>query len=69
MQPRVRPLLLRDKQINIANIRALMNIDSSDGKAPLYIAVVNKILKNMAIDTQGIAGLDYNRFKRDLAAS
>lgn len=69
MQPRVRPLLLRDKQINIANMRALMNIDSSDSKAPLYIAVVNKILKNMAIDTQGTAGLDYTRFKQDLAAS
>jgi hypothetical protein len=68
-QPKVRPLLLHDKQINIANMKALMNIDSSDGKAPLYMAVVNKILRNMAIDRQGTVGLDYNRFKRDLAAS
>ena len=42
-------------------MRALINIDSSDGKAPLYIAVVNKILRNIAIDRLGIVGLDCNR--------
>lgn len=67
--PKVRLLLLRDSQIDIANTRALMNIDSSDSKAPLYMVVVNKILRNMVINRQGTVGLDYNRFKRDLAAS
>jgi hypothetical protein len=46
-----------------------MNINSSNGKALLYIVVVNKILRNIAINTQGKASLDYNRFKQDLAAS
>jgi hypothetical protein len=46
-----------------------MNINSSDGKAPLYMIVMNKILRNIVINTQGKAGLDYNRFKQDLAAS
>ena len=49
-QPKVRRLLLRDDHVNIANMRALMNFDSSDGKAPLCIAAVNKILRDLAID-------------------
>ena len=68
-QPVVRPLLLRDNQINIANMRALMNFDNSDGKAPLYMAVVNKILRNMAIDRQGVVGFDYDRFKEELTVA
>lgn len=68
-QPKVRPLLLRDNQINIANMRALMAIDGHDGKSPLYMAVVNKILRNMAIDGEGAVGFDYGAFKQAVAAS
>ena len=65
-QPVVRPLLLHDKQINIGNMRTLMNLDAQDGKIPLYMALVNKILKQMAIQREGAPGIDYPQFKKEL---
>ena len=65
-QPIVRPLLLQDGQINIGNMRTLMNLDSQDGKVPLYMAVVNKILKEMAIARKGAPGINYPKFQSKL---
>ena len=65
-QPKVRPLLLHDEQINIGNMRTLMNLDAQDGKIPLYMALVNKILKQMAIQRKGEPGIDYPKFKQEL---
>ncbi len=65
-QPMVRPLLLNDDQINIDNMRTLMNLDGQDGKIPLYMALVNKILRQMAIQRKGAAGMDYPKFKKEL---
>ena len=65
-QPKVRPLLLHDEQVNIGNMRTLMNLDAQDGKIPLYMALVNKILKQMAIQRKGAAGIDYPEFKQKL---
>jgi hypothetical protein len=68
-QPTVRPLLFEDAQINIGNMRALMNIDGGDGRVPLYMAIVNRILRQMAIRSKGAAGINYNMFRTDLRKS
>ena len=65
-QPKVRPLLLRDSQINIANMRSLMNLDAKDGKVPLYMALVDTVLRDMAKQPRTAPGIDYCKFRSDI---
>lgn len=62
-QPIVRPLFLHDSQINRNNMRALMNLDEKDGKTPLYMAIVNKILRDLSMESKGAGGLNYDKFQ------
>ncbi|CAG7968190.1 unnamed protein product [Penicillium salamii] len=62
----VEPLYLPQKDLNISMMKTLMGINSKAGQ-PLYIEVVMKILRDMAIANQGRAGFNYAEFKNKLA--
>ncbi|KAG0158211.1 hypothetical protein PDIDSM_5724 [Penicillium digitatum] len=59
---KVQPLYLPQKDLNIAMMKTLMGI-SNRTEQPLYIEVVMKILRDMAIANQGKSGFDYTAFK------
>lgn len=62
-KPNVAPLLLEEKHLNIERMMKLMAIDESQGKISLYMEVVCRILRSMAMKNHNNAGLDYNKFK------
>ncbi|KAJ5550121.1 hypothetical protein N7461_004819 [Penicillium sp. DV-2018c] len=59
---KVQPLYLPQKDLNISMMKTLMAIDDKAGQ-PLYIEVIMKILRDMAIQNQGQAGFSYAAFK------
>ena len=65
-QPTVRPLLLLDDQLDIESMKTMMNLDAQDGKIPLYMALVNNVLRQMKIRSRGEPGVDYPRFKKEI---
>ncbi|CAG8011059.1 unnamed protein product [Penicillium salamii] len=62
----VEPLYLPQKDLNISMMKTLMGINGKAGQ-PLYVEVVMKILRDMAIANQGRAGFNYAEFKNKLA--
>lgn len=62
----VRALRLKEKDLNVDRMLALMAVDRSDDKPPLYLEIVRKILRSMA-NTESAAGFDYSGFRRNLA--
>jgi len=64
--PKVRPLLLREKQLNAGNMKTLMSIQEDSGHPPLYLAVLDGILRDMARERDGRPGFDYQQFKTQL---
>ena len=61
-KPKVRPLLLRSSDLSIDRMNKLMALSEKEGPAPLYMEVVQRILRQMAI--QGITSFDYKHFRR-----
>jgi len=62
--PKVEPLLLQQRYLNIERLMTLMAVDSTEGQVPLYIQVVYKILREMAREPNPKPGIDYHDFKR-----
>ncbi|KAJ5773218.1 hypothetical protein N7457_008114 [Penicillium paradoxum] len=58
----VQPLYLPQKDLNIGMMKTLMGIDNKADQ-PLYIEVVMKILRDMAIQNQGRASFNYPAFR------
>ncbi|KAF2136015.1 uncharacterized protein K452DRAFT_329901 [Aplosporella prunicola CBS 121167] len=64
----VRPLLLQPGHLNVERMLSLMAFNEKDGKVPLYMEVINRILRDMAIASGGAPGFDYTAFKTRLDA-
>ncbi|KAJ5347288.1 hypothetical protein MYU51_004293 [Penicillium brevicompactum] len=58
----VEPLYLPQKDLNIGMMKSLMGVNNLAAQ-PLYLEVVMKILRGMAIANQGRSGFDYPQFK------
>ena len=63
VKPVVVPLFLQESQLNVERMMKLMAIED-DGRATLYMEVVCRILRSMALRNPDRAGLDYQEFKR-----
>ncbi|KAJ5906081.1 uncharacterized protein N7473_002997 [Penicillium subrubescens] len=64
---KVEPMYLPMKGLNISMMKTLMGIDNVSNQ-PLYIEVVMKILRDMAIANQGREKFDYTMFRKELEA-
>ncbi|OOQ84266.1 hypothetical protein PEBR_33938 [Penicillium brasilianum] len=64
---KVEPMYLPMKGLNISMMKTLMGVDNISDQ-PLYIEVVMKILRDMAIANQGRERFDYGMFRRQLDA-
>lgn len=65
-RPQVIPLYFREEQLNISRMLTLMAVKSND-HVPLYMEVVNKILRDMSLENKGTVGVDYMEFKARLS--
>ncbi|KAB8339324.1 hypothetical protein FH972_022257 [Carpinus fangiana] len=63
---KVRPMMLQDKHLNVQRMRRLMAFRESDGSVPLYMEVIVRILRDMAVESKGGRGLGYADFLRRL---
>ncbi|KAJ5721602.1 uncharacterized protein N7483_009536 [Penicillium malachiteum] len=59
----VEPMYLPKKDLNIAMMKTLMGMNDKTSQ-PLYMDVVMKILREMAITNQGRTTFDYQQFKK-----
>jgi hypothetical protein len=66
IKPRVLPLRLHERQLNVSNIMTLMGANDAT-HVPLYMGVVKQILREMAAKKQGGRGIDYEDFVKRLA--
>ena len=64
-RPVVMPLFLTEEQLNVEKMMKLMAIDDK-GRASLYMEVVCRILRSMALRNPDSPGLNYQAFKRRL---
>jgi len=64
--PRVVPLYLQEQQLNASNMLSLMAASDGSKSAPLYLDVLVQILRDMAVEREGRAGVDYAEFKSRL---
>ncbi|OAP54744.1 hypothetical protein AYL99_11192 [Fonsecaea erecta] len=62
-RPEVLPFLFSETQLNVANMKALMAVDSEDKNPPLYMAIVNKVLKQLSLVGQ-TTGIRYQAMKQ-----
>lgn len=62
----VQPLLLRSRDLSIERMNKLMALADKEGPVPLYMEVVQRILREMAI--RGSTIFDYRAFRATLAA-
>ncbi|OJD36652.1 p-loop containing nucleoside triphosphate hydrolase [Diplodia corticola] len=60
----VRQLRLKPKHLNVERMLSLMAFNESNGRVPLYMEVINKILREMATSAQQSFQFDYKRFIR-----
>ncbi|KAL8815510.1 MAG: hypothetical protein Q9223_005354 [Gallowayella weberi] len=67
-RPVVRPLLLRQKHLNVDRMMTLMSIDTENGHVALYTKVMHRILRKMAMSGEADIGVDYATFKAELDA-
>ena len=68
LRPKVMPLRLGEKYLNISNMMNLMGIDQDSAHQPLYVETLNRVLRDMAEKSQGKKGLNYDEFCRRLKA-
>ncbi|KAJ6028587.1 hypothetical protein N7540_004163 [Penicillium herquei] len=62
-KPTVEPMYLPKKDLNIAMMKTLMGMNEKTSQ-PLYMDVVMKILRDMAIENQGRASFNYQHFRK-----
>ncbi|MCJ1437268.1 hypothetical protein MMC27_006654 [Xylographa pallens] len=66
-RPEVIPLRFSEQNLDVSRMMNMMAVKEKDGPVPLYIEVIHRILRQMAIESQGAKGLDYNKFRYRLA--
>ena len=62
-RPVVMPLLFEESQLNVANMKNLMGVDNDCKNPPLYMGVVNKVLKDLAVEAKSASGVKYGQMK------
>ncbi|GIZ39055.1 hypothetical protein CKM354_000244700 [Cercospora kikuchii] len=62
-KPKVRPLLLRSSDLSVDRMNKLMALAEKEGPPPLYMEVIQRILRRMAIENTSSTGFDYKRFR------
>ena len=62
---RVRPLELRSRDLSVERMNKLMAFTEQEGKVPLYMEVIQRILREMAVASQG-ADFSYKIFRQML---
>jgi hypothetical protein len=65
-KPQVRALKFHENHLNVGNMKTLMNVDAGAAQPPLYLAVLDKILRDMAKERAGRPGFSYADFKHRL---
>ena len=66
--PKVEPLLLHQRYLNVERLMTLMAIGSTEGHVPLYMQVVFQILRKMARELDAKPGINYRDFKKRVLA-
>lgn len=61
----VRPFQLRSKDLSVERMKKLMAFTEQDGKDPLYMEVIQRILREMAVASKGSA-FNYTAFRNTL---
>ncbi|PPJ58981.1 hypothetical protein CBER1_04084 [Cercospora berteroae] len=61
-KPTVRPLLLRSSDLSVDRINKLMALAEKEGPPPLYMEIIQRILRRMAIENTTAKGFNYKRF-------
>ncbi|KAB2574822.1 hypothetical protein DBV05_g6553 [Lasiodiplodia theobromae] len=61
---RVKRMKLKPRHLNVERMLALMAFNESSGRVPLYMEVINKILREMATSAQQSFQFDYRHFMR-----
>ncbi|MCJ1397594.1 hypothetical protein MMC11_000789 [Xylographa trunciseda] len=64
--PDVIPLRFGEQHLDVSRMMNMMAVKEKDGPVPLYIEVIHRILRQMAIESRGAKGLDYNNFRQRL---
>ena len=67
-KPKVQPLLLDQKYLNVERLMTLMSAGSHEGPIPLYMQSMLQILREMALDPKKKPGIDYMQFKERILA-
>jgi hypothetical protein len=65
-RPQVRALKFHEDHLNVGNMKTLMAVDADVANPPLYLAVLDKILRDTAKERGGRPGFDYTDFKKRL---
>lgn len=65
-RPQVRALEFHEDHLNVGNMKTLMAVDADVANPPLYLAVLDKILRDMAKEHGGRPGFNYAEFKKRL---
>ncbi|CAK1354204.1 unnamed protein product [Cercospora beticola] len=61
-KPTVRPLLLRSSDLSVDRMNKLMALAEKEGPPPLYMEIIQRILRRMAIENTTAKSFDYKRF-------
>ncbi|PGH00042.1 hypothetical protein AJ79_08313 [Helicocarpus griseus UAMH5409] len=61
-KPKVHKMYFREDQLTIGMMKDLMAV-SAEGTTPLYMEVVTKVLRDMAEESQGRRGINFEAFK------
>ncbi|DAA72882.1 TPA_exp: Uncharacterized protein A8136_5326 [Trichophyton benhamiae CBS 112371] len=61
-RPKVEPMLFNEDHLSIGMMKSLMAISDSEG-TPLYMEMVTKILRDMAKESNGKRGIDFQDFE------
>ncbi|KAL8992992.1 MAG: hypothetical protein Q9188_007448 [Gyalolechia gomerana] len=65
-KPEVIPMKFQDKHLDVTRMMSMMAVSDKDGPIPLY--VILRILREMAVESQGAPGLDYDAFRKKVDA-
>ncbi|KAL8885114.1 MAG: hypothetical protein Q9192_006703, partial [Flavoplaca navasiana] len=63
-KPEVVPMKFQYKHLDVTRMMSMMAVSDKDGPVPLYIEVILRILREMAMESQGAPGFDYDAFRK-----
>ncbi|KAG7008725.1 hypothetical protein G7Y79_00004g013090 [Physcia stellaris] len=66
LQPAVHPMLIEQKHLDAARMLKLMAVEGTDGTRPLYMEVVCRVLRQIAMASQGGDGFNFTKFQHRL---